>query len=223
MTFGRTNSPTLLGMLNAFDSTWRFGGNPADVLGDQRAEAADAADHRAALHGVGQHTGALDGGRGWFQSLHQLRGDNDSEHSYHHYNDATVSTGSGNGRQSRNIHHLCHFPGIGRRVFVTPGASIRTAARCMDKPLWRNASCSSSSCSSVRRLPTSSSRAIGMRGRAMTHPNGPHLLCVEQPVREQEPDRPALAHRTPAVTPREAQRADPPGWPVERPGNWPSP
>ena len=60
------------------DAALGAGGDPADLLGDEGAEAADLADHGAALDGVDPHEVALDrGGRGL--QLRQRDGDADQD------------------------------------------------------------------------------------------------------------------------------------------------
>jgi hypothetical protein len=60
------------------DAALGAGGDPADFLGDEGAEAADLADHRAALDGVDPHEVALDRGGGGLE-LGQPDGDADQD------------------------------------------------------------------------------------------------------------------------------------------------
>src|SRR5258707_7205067 len=50
---------------DAIDAGVGLRGNPADVLGDKRAEAVHVAQHRAAFYLVGPDGGFIDGGGGW--------------------------------------------------------------------------------------------------------------------------------------------------------------
>ena len=66
---------TVLGQRDdPFDAASVLGSDPADVFGDQRAGAANLAEHRAALDGVGPHRAELHGRRRRFQ-LRETDGD----------------------------------------------------------------------------------------------------------------------------------------------------
>src|SRR6516162_8594187 len=94
-------------------------GNPADVLRDKGADAADVDYHRAAFNLVGPDGGFVDGGSGGAQPR-DAESDASEENSGNRGIDNTAYFFSASVRWSLYVHNVCHLGG--RSEFI-----VRTA------------------------------------------------------------------------------------------------
>ncbi len=110
---------------DSLDAAVSVGRQPAGVLGDERAEAADLAHERPALHRVDEQRGAIDGRRRRLHARERDGDEGDDHEDRHRIRAVTQSLASKDGRVAGKIHHGLLLAGSGQLAVGSKRVAIQ--------------------------------------------------------------------------------------------------